>query len=101
MLHLAMLGDAGRCVFSGLSDNHAMRVAYTPTTAPGQTFEIESDRHGSYTVKLHGKVVKRVTALPAYLGRPKWGSKQLEADAIEDGKNAIESIMASQARQLP
>ena len=63
-----------------------MRVPYTPTNAPGQTYEIESDRHGSYTVKLHGKVVKRVTALPSYFGRPKWGSKQLEAGAIEDGK---------------
>ena len=75
-----------------------MRVEYTPTNAPGQTYEIESDRHGSYTVTLRGKVVKRVTALPAYLGRPKWGSKQLEVDAIQDGKKAIEMFKADPAR---
>lgn len=77
-----------------------MRVQYNPSHAPGTTYEIESDRHGSYTVTLRGKVVKRVTALPDYLGRPKWGSKQLEVAAIEDGKNAIEMFRADQVRSI-
>ena len=77
-----------------------MRIPYTPTNAPGETYEIESDRHGSYTVMLRGKVVKRVTALPAYVGRPKWGSRQLEVAAIEDGKNAIETFRVNQVRSI-
>jgi hypothetical protein len=67
-----------------------MRVPYTPTNGSGQSYEIESNRHGSYTVTLSGKVVKRVTALPNYLGRPRWGSKRLELEAIQDARNAIE-----------
>lgn len=69
-----------------------MRVPYTRTSGPGQTYEIESDRHGNYTVTLQGKVVKRVSALPNYLGKPRWGSKQLEIDAVQDAKNAIEAL---------
>jgi hypothetical protein len=67
-----------------------MRVQYTPANGSGHTYEIESDRHGSYAVLLRGKVVKRVTALASYRGRPRWGSKELELGAIQDAKNAIE-----------
>jgi len=67
-----------------------MRITYTPPNANGPTYEIEADRHGSYTVKLNDRVVKRVTALTDYLGKPKWGSKKLEADAIEDAKRAVD-----------
>lgn len=81
-----------------VGDNCGMRVPYTPSTAPDRTFEIESDRHGSYTVMLDGKVVKRVTALANYLGRPRWGSKRLEVDAIKDGKQAVDLILADRAR---
>lgn len=74
-----------------------MRVPYTPTNGSGQSYEIESNRHGSYTVTLSGKVIKRVTALPHYLGRPRWGSKQLEMDAIQDARKAIELLKADRA----
>jgi hypothetical protein len=74
-----------------------MRVQYTPTTSPGNTYEIESDRHGSYSVTLQGKVVKRVTALANYRGRPRWGSRELELGAIEDAKKAIETFKADRA----
>lgn len=67
-------------------------MMYTRSKGAGLSYEIEADRHGSYTVTLNGKVIKRVSALSSYLGKPKWGSKQLEADAIEDAKRAIEGF---------
>lgn len=69
-----------------------MRTMYTRSKGAGLSYEIEADRHGSYTITLNGKVIKRVSALSSYLGKPKWGSKQLEADAIEDAKKAIEGF---------
>jgi hypothetical protein len=67
-----------------------MRMMYTPQPGTGPEFEIEADRHGSYTIKLDGKVVRRVTALTNYLGRPRWGSRKLEAEAIQDAKRDID-----------
>jgi hypothetical protein len=62
----------------------------------GETeFEIESDRHGSYSIKLNGKVIRRVTALTHYPGKPRWGNRKLESDAIEDAKRDVESFVAS------
>ena len=69
-----------------------MRVTYTRIKGTGPTYDIEADRHGNYTITLQGKVVKRVSALSSYLGKPKWGSKQLEAGAIEDAKTSIEGF---------
>ena len=69
-----------------------MRIEYTRRTGAGLTYEIEVDRHGNYAIKLNAKVIKRVTALSNYLGKPKWGSKKLEADAAEDAKKAIEAF---------
>ncbi|HMA08963.1 MAG TPA: hypothetical protein VKP68_13915 [Ramlibacter sp.] len=69
-----------------------MNVSYTRSKGDGLTYDIEADKHGNYTVKLNGKVIKRVTALSNYLGKPRWGSKKLEADAIEDAKKAIEGF---------
>lgn len=74
-----------------------MRIMYTPTNRSGPEFEIEADRHGNYTVKLDGKVVRRVTALTHYLGKPRWGSKKLEADAIEDAKRDVDALTAHAA----
>lgn len=76
-----------------------MRILYTPSNRSGPEFEfeIEADRHGNYTIKLDGKVVRRVTALTNYLGKPRWGSKKLEADAIEDAKRDIEALSAHAA----
>ena len=69
-----------------------MKVSYTRTKGAGLTYDIEADRHGNYAVLLDGKVVKRVTALSNYLGKPRWGSKQLEVDAIKDAKQSIEEL---------
>ena len=62
------------------------------STGAGLTYDIEADKHGNYTVKLDGKVIKRVTALPHYLGKPRWGTRKLEADANEDARKAIEAF---------
>ncbi len=69
-----------------------MKVSYTRSKGAGLTYEIEADRHGNYTIELNGKVVKRVSSLSNYLGKPRWGSKQLETDAIEDAKQSIEAL---------
>jgi hypothetical protein len=66
-----------------------MRVNYVSASWPDTTYEIESDRSGSYTIRAAGRVIKRVTAVTEYLGRPKWGSKKLELNAIEDAKASI------------
>jgi hypothetical protein len=69
-----------------------MKTEYSRNDGAGPTYEIEADRHGNYTIKLQGKVIKRVTALSNYLGKPRWGSSKLENDAIEDAKRAIDAL---------
>ena len=69
-----------------------MRVTYVSPARPGTAYEIEADRFGSYTIKADGKVIKRVTSLSSYVGRPRWGTKALEQNAIEDAKLAIEAL---------
>ena len=69
-----------------------MRISYTRLASEGPTYDIEADRHGNYTITLQGKVVKRVSSLSRYLGKPRWGSKQLELDAVEDAKKSIEAL---------
>lgn len=71
-----------------------MRLTYTPQGRPGTEFEIEADRHGSYAIRLNGKVIRRVTALADYVGKPKWGSRKLETGAVEDAKRDIEAYVA-------
>ena len=68
-----------------------MKMAYVSKDSGGPTYEIEADRHGSYSIRCEGKVVKRVTSLPAYVGKPRWGSRKLELAAIEDAKAAIDT----------
>lgn len=75
-----------------VGENARMKTTYSGREGSGPTYEIESDRHGSYTVRLDGKVVKRVSALASYRGKPTWGSRKLEEDAIEDAKKAIEGF---------
>lgn len=62
-------------------------------------YEIEADRHGSYAIKLNGKLVKRVTALTDYPGKPRWGSKKLEAEALEDAKRHVQAATAVSAQR--
>jgi hypothetical protein len=69
-----------------------MKLTYTRQSGAGLTYEIDVDRHGSYAITLNAKVLKRVTALPSYFGKPKWGNKKLEADAAEDARRAIEAF---------
>jgi hypothetical protein len=66
-----------------------MRISYVSESWPDTTYEIESDRFGNYTIRAGGRVIKRVSSVTEYLGRPKWGSKKLELNAIEDAKAAI------------
>ena len=53
-----------------------MNSSYTRSTGAGLTYDIEADKHGNYTVKLDGKVIKRVSALASYLGKPQMGQQE-------------------------
>jgi hypothetical protein len=68
-----------------------MKIAYDTVGGHGPTYEIEADRHGNYTIRCEGKVVKRVTSVSSYVGRPRWGSRKLELAAIEEAKAMIEA----------
>ena len=89
----------GRCANENrrdLHDNGRMKLTYGGRAATGEAYEIEADRHGNYTIRLGAKVVKRVTSLTSYVGRPKWGSRKLEMVAIEEAKAVIDSGMVDQ-----
>jgi hypothetical protein len=73
-----------------------MHIEYSREKGPGPIYDIDADRHGNYTIKLEGRVLKRVTVLSRYVGKPRWGSKKLEADAIEDAKQAVEAFKTDQ-----
>lgn len=68
-----------------------MNIAYVSKGGTGPTYEIEADRHGSYTIRHEGRVMKRVTAVSNYVGRPRFGSRKLELAAIEEAKSVIEA----------
>jgi hypothetical protein len=74
-----------------------MRIAYVSESWPDTTYEIESDRFGNYTIRAGGRVIKRVTSVTEYVGRPRWGSKKLELNAIEDAKAAIAAFRSPMA----
>jgi hypothetical protein len=63
---------------------------YAAQAGAGPTYEIEADRHGNYTIRLEGRVVKRVSSITTYLDKPRWGSRKLEQAAIEEAKAAID-----------
>lgn len=69
---------------------------YAARDGAGPTYEIDTDRHGSYTIRLEGRVVKRVTALTSYLGKPRWGSRKLEQAALEEARAAIDAQHAQE-----
>ena len=71
-----------------------MNIAYVSNGGSGPTFEIEADRHGNYTLRQSGRVVKRVTSVTNYMGKPRWGSRKLEVAAIEEAKAVIEANYA-------
>jgi hypothetical protein len=68
-----------------------MNIAYASNGGAGPTYEIEADRHGNFTIRCGGRVVRRVTSITNYFGKPRWGSKKLELAAIEDAKALIEA----------
>ena len=68
-----------------------MKLTYVSQGGSGPAYEIEADRHGSYTIRREGRVVKRVTALTTYVGKPRWGSRKLETAAIEEAKAIIDA----------
>ena len=72
-----------------------MHIEYSREKGQGPTYDIEADRHGNYTIKLDGRVLKRVSALARYVGKPRWGSRKLEENAIEDAKQAVEGFRTS------
>jgi hypothetical protein len=72
-----------------------MRTTYVRENWPDTTFEIETDRFGNYTIRSGGRVIKRVTSLAKYLGRPTWGSKKLELSAVDDAKAAIAAFRSA------
>lgn len=74
-----------------------MKIEYASNDGAGPLYEIETDRQGSYTIRQHGKVLKRVTALTNYVGKPRWGSRKLEVVAMEEAKAAIDAYHASQS----
>ena len=68
-----------------------MKVIYTAKGGAGPTYEVEADRHGNYTIRLDGAVVKRVTSVTSYMDKPRWGSKKLELRAVDEAKAAIDA----------
>jgi hypothetical protein len=80
-----------------LRQNSGMKVMYTAKDGAGPTYEIEADKHGNYTIRQDGKVVKRVTSVINYVGRPRWGSRKLEQRAFDDAKAAIDAHHAQEA----
>lgn len=69
-----------------------MRIAYAAMGGVGPKYEIEADRHGNYTIRCEGRVIKRVTSITTnYFGKPFWGSRKLEERAIEEAKAAIDA----------
>ncbi|NML44583.1 hypothetical protein HHL11_12525 [Ramlibacter sp. G-1-2-2] len=68
-----------------------MKVTYVSKGGEGPAYEIEADRHGNFTIRQDGRVVKRVSSLPDYVGRPRWGSKKLEQSALDEAKAAIDA----------
>lgn len=74
-----------------------MKIMYAAHGGAGPTYEIDADRHGNYTIRHEGRVVKRVTSVTRYVGKPRWGSQKLEQAAIEEAKGAIDAHHGQEA----
>ena len=72
----------------------AMKTQYAARDGGGPTYEIEADRHGNYTIRLDGRVVKRVTSVTRYFGKPRFGSRKLEEAALAEARCAIDTHQA-------
>ena len=69
-----------------------MKITHVSPARPDTAYEIEADRHGNYSIRLDGKVIKRVSSLKSYAGKPRWGSKALELSAIDDARSVIDAL---------
>ena len=74
-----------------------MKIMYAANGGAGPTYEVEADRQGNYTIRREGKLLKRVSSVTNYVGKPRWGSKKLELAAIEDAKAVIDAHHAQEA----
>jgi hypothetical protein len=74
-----------------------MKIMYVANGGAGPTYEIEADRQGNFTIRREGKLLKRVSSVTNYVGKPRWGSRRLELAAIEDAKNLIDTYHAQEA----
>jgi hypothetical protein len=74
-----------------------MKIMYAANGGASPTYELEADRQGNYSIRREGKVLKRVSSVSNYLGKPRWGSKKLELAALEDAKSAIDAYHAQEA----
>ena len=74
-----------------------MKIMYAANGGAGPTYEIEADRQGNFTIRREGKLLKRVSSVTNYVGKPRWGSRKLELAAIEDAKGVIDSYHAQEA----
>ena len=78
-----------------------MKTTYAIDENDGPTYEIEADRHGNYTIRCGGRVVKRVTSVTRYVGRPLLGSRRLALAAIEEAKAAIAAHHGVHSSRIP
>jgi hypothetical protein len=74
-----------------------MKIMYVANGGAGPTYEIEADRQGNFTIRREGRLLKRVSSVTNYVGKPRWGSRRLELAAIEDAKNLIDTYHAQEA----
>ena len=73
-----------------------MKITYAAMGGAGPAYEIEADRHGSYTIRQDGAVLKRVTSITRYPGKPLWGSRKLAEAAVQEAVKLIEAHHAAQ-----
>lgn len=73
----------------------SVRLEYTRQKGKRLTYEIEATNFGGYTIRLNGKVIKQMH-MGDHFGAPRFGSKRLQAQGIEDAKSAIESLLTDE-----
>jgi len=74
-----------------------MKMMYAANGGAGPTYEVEADRQGNFTIRREGRLLKRVSSVTNYVGKPRWGSRRLELAAIEDARNLIDTYHAQEA----
>ncbi len=70
-----------------------MKATYTRKQGRMLTYEIETDKHGSYTISREGKLLRYVAAPSHAFGRLRYGSKAQAAKAVTLAQSDIELLM--------